>query len=488
MALSGSSIVSIDDISKGDLDELFELADRICARPGFGTRLASGVVAATLFYEPSTRTRLSFESAMLRLGGGNISVADVRSSSVTKGETLADTVRVVSGYADLIVLRHPDDGAARLAAEYATVPVINAGDGGHEHPTQTLCDLYTLRAQHGHIQGLTVALCGDLSHGRTIHSLIFALARLGANMVFVPGDGKDVPDHVVRRLRRDFGAVVQKREMGELRVLFGEAVSAEEKVFVDAIYMTPTEQNQLALLPEVRIAMDAKSGMAIYVTRLQKERDHQTSDDGLMVRRYPRVSKALLAHSNFKDVSILHPLPRVNEISTDMDDDPRGLYFKQSAYGVPIRMALLCKMLNLEDSQDLHRGWQPLRSAIPIRPSMFLVASPDFACTNDNCITRHEAPRNRAYYELIRDDVAVARLRCAFCDVESDFAVAGNTASRTYFGQRQLHRMRKPVAPQHLRFFKTEQDALDAGFRAPRRPVSAAQRHGESRRLEAVQT
>ena len=157
---------------------------------------------ATLFYEPSTRTRLSFESAMHRLGGAVISSADMHASSAAKGESLADTVRVVGGYADLIVVRHPHDGAARVAAEYAPCPVINAGDGSREHPTQTLCDLYILRRKKGHLKGLTVALCGDLKFGRTVHSLIYALARFGANIVAVPYGGMDVPDYVLERRRR----------------------------------------------------------------------------------------------------------------------------------------------------------------------------------------------------------------------------------------------------------------------------------------------
>ncbi|HEX4211418.1 MAG TPA: hypothetical protein VHY56_13560, partial [Candidatus Binataceae bacterium] len=181
-------LVSIDDLESAEIERIFELADGFSAaiEAGRPPAIASGLIMATLFYEPSTRTRLSFESAMHRLGGSVISSADMHASSAAKGESLADTVRVVSTYADMIVVRHPYDGAARVAAEYATVPIINAGDGSREHPTQTLCDLYVLRRKKGHLKGLTVALCGDLKFGRTVHSLIYALARFGANIVAVP--------------------------------------------------------------------------------------------------------------------------------------------------------------------------------------------------------------------------------------------------------------------------------------------------------------
>ena len=187
MSLTGRNVVSIDDLSNEEIERVFRLADEIAESPRRFWGRATAKVLATLFYEPSTRTRLSFESAMQRLGGGTISQADMSASSASKGETLADTARVVGKYADAIVLRHPWEGASHLAARYAGVPVINAGDGGHEHPTQTLCDLYTLRKRHGALQGLTVALCGDLQTGRTIHSLAFALARFQANVFFVPG-------------------------------------------------------------------------------------------------------------------------------------------------------------------------------------------------------------------------------------------------------------------------------------------------------------
>ena len=199
---------------------------------------AHGLIMATLFYEPSTRTRLSFESAMHRLGGAVISSADMHSSSAAKGESLADTVRVVSAYADVLVVRHPYDGAARVAAEYAPVPVINAGDGSREHPTQTLCDLYILRRKKGRLKGLTVAICGDLKFGRTVHSLIYALARFGANIVTVPYGGMDVPDYVLERVAAERNYSFSTVSIDELKSQAGG---------LDALYLTPSAPHQMAL-------------------------------------------------------------------------------------------------------------------------------------------------------------------------------------------------------------------------------------------------
>ena len=250
---------------------MFALADDFAARLERGEQIttAAGLIMATLFYEPSTRTRLSFESSMHRLGGAVISSADMQASSAAKGESLADTVRVVAGYADLIVLRHPHDGAARVAAEYAPCPVINAGDGSREHPTQTLCDLYILRKKKGHLKGLTVALCGDLKFGRTVHSLIYALARFGANIVAVPTSGMDVPDYVLERLAAERNYSFSTVTMDELKSLAGG---------LDALYLTPSAPHQMALFTGDEALRKIPAGEppaaldAFYVTRLQKER------------------------------------------------------------------------------------------------------------------------------------------------------------------------------------------------------------------------
>src|SRR5271163_1341537 len=264
-------LVSIEDLSIDEIERIFVLADTFAAalEGGQNLTLASGLVMATLFYEPSTRTRLSFESAMHRLGGAVISSADMQASSAAKGESMADTVRVVSGYADLIVLRHPHDGAARVAADYAPCPVLNAGDGSREHPTQTLCDLYILRKKKGHLKGLTVALCGDLKFGRTVHSLIYALARFGANIVAVPTSGMDVPDYVLERLAAERNYSFSTVTMDELKSLAGG---------LDALYLTPNAPHQMALftgdeaLRKIPVGEPPAALDAFYVTRMQKER------------------------------------------------------------------------------------------------------------------------------------------------------------------------------------------------------------------------
>src|SRR5580658_7961940 len=238
--LAKIDLVSIEDLAVPEIERIFSLADGFAQKLERGEPLnvASGLVMATLFYEPSTRTRLSFESAMHRLGGAVISSADMQASSAAKGESLADTVRVVSGYADLIVIRHPHDGAARVAAEYAPCPVLNAGDGSREHPTQTLCDLFILRKKKGQLKGLTVALCGDLKFGRTVHSLIYALARFGANILAVPTGGMDVPAYVLERLAAERNYSLSTVTMDELKSLAGG---------LDALYLTPNAPHQMAL-------------------------------------------------------------------------------------------------------------------------------------------------------------------------------------------------------------------------------------------------
>src|ERR1700683_3891137 len=232
-------VVSIEDLAISEIEHIFALADDFSDKLAGSNRIsiADGLIMATLFYEPSTRTRLSFESAMHRLGGAVISSADMQASSAAKGESLADTVRVVSGYADLIVMRHPHDGAARVAAEYSPCPIINAGDGSREHPTQTLCDLYILRKKKGHLKGLTVALCGDLKFGRTVHSLIYALARFGANIVAEPTSGMNVPDYVLERLAAERNYSFSTVTMDELKSLAGG---------LDALYLTPSAPHQMA--------------------------------------------------------------------------------------------------------------------------------------------------------------------------------------------------------------------------------------------------
>ena len=345
-----------------------------------------GLIMATLFYEPSTRTRLSFESAMHRLGGAVISSADMQASSAAKGETLADTVRVVSAYADLIVVRHPRDGAARVAAEYAPCPVLNAGDGSREHPTQTLCDLYILRRKKGHLRGLTVAICGDLKFGRTVHSLIYALARFGANIVAVPYNGMDVPDYVLERVATESKYGLSTVTMEELRSLAGG---------IDALYLTPSAPHQMALFTS---EMPLEGGLpaavapaaldAFYLTRLQRERmdDKEGRDDN-----YGHFDARALRTSRTHEAVVMHPLPRTDELAYELDSDPRAVYFEQAAAGVPVRMALIAWLLEQHGTERV----RPLAAA----PAIRFKTHPAPRCPNPGCISRHEgaylAPRFR---------------------------------------------------------------------------------------------
>ena len=450
------SLVSMDDLTTSDIEAIFKLADNIRAERQAYFGRAAGKILATLFYEPSTRTRLSFEAAMQRLGGGVISTWDVSATSVAKGESLADTVRVVGAYADVIVLRHPSEGAAKLAAEYSPVPVINAGDGGHEHPTQTLCDLYTLRDHHGSLEGLTVALCGDLRYGRTVHSLAFALARFKANIKFVPGDDKEIPEYVLHRLKRDYGALVQKEQMGILSALFGDTPLDGNVPTVDAIYMTPTDPHQLALSSEegTRLDVSITSGdsFSIYVTRRQTER----SSDKTGATAYPKLTTKALR--KFKNISILHPLPRVDEISPDIDEDQRSLYFKQASFGIPVRMALLLYMLGLDAEIPF------TQRETSNRPAQGLVYErPGFDCSNNACIANQEQIFAHPQFEVSRDHGYT--LRCLYCDHETTPAYVGNTQSGIYYPAERLDTVLPPISPSHVRFFTSSTAAEAADFR-----------------------
>lgn len=305
-SLKGRSFVNALDFSPEEYAALFSLADEIRARPTEFATACQGAILATLFYEPSTRTRLSFETAMLRLGGKILTVADPQTSSVAKGESLADTVRTVGSFADAIVIRHPREGAALLAARYSPVPVINGGDGAREHPTQTLTDLYTIRAYKGALADLTIAFCGDLRYGRTVHSLIRALSRYPRKrFLLVSPEELRLPEPL-RREVEDQGAVVQEMERME------EA------------------------LPETDV---------LYMTRVQKERFFN-EEDYLRLRDFyiltPERLKALKPGA-----IIMHPLPRVTEITYAVDTDPRAVYFQQVRYGVYVRMALLASILGV---------------------------------------------------------------------------------------------------------------------------------------------
>ncbi|MEX0841490.1 MAG: hypothetical protein WD039_04300 [Xanthobacteraceae bacterium] len=331
-------VVSINDLTNREIETIFEVAQSYLKdladksypyRIARSTNVAAKHLLATVFYEPSTRTRLSFESAMLRLGGQTITSADPNTSSAAKGESLADSARVISNYADIIVIRHPRDGAARLAAEYSNVPVVNGGDGSHEHPTQTLCDLFTLKQKNKSLKGLNVTIAGDLKNSRTVHSFVYALARFGAHIAPMPAPGMELPPHVDRRLREEF------------RCTF------DADGPIGAFYRTPEEPHQPALFspPDFEIYRANKEQRekiaAVYVTRFQKERA------GEQDQPYLKVDAEFLKEPKFSRASVLHPLPRVGELSASFDSDVRAMYFQQAAYGVPIRMALISLMLGL---------------------------------------------------------------------------------------------------------------------------------------------
>lgn len=296
------------DLSVEETDKLLNLANDIEKNPEKYAHACAGKKLATCFYEPSTRTRLSFEAAMLNLGGSVLGFSSADSSSAAKGESVSDTIRVISCYADICAMRHPKEGAPLVASEKSTIPVINAGDGGHQHPTQTLTDLLTIHSLKGHLDNLTIGLCGDLKFGRTVHSLIHALIRYpNVKFVLISPEELRVPSYI----REDV--------LAKNNVPFKEVVRLEEA------------------LPELDI---------LYMTRVQKERFFN-EEDYIRMKDFYILDKTKMELAP-EDMLVLHPLPRVNEISTEVDDDPRAVYFKQAQYGVYVRMALILTLLGVE--------------------------------------------------------------------------------------------------------------------------------------------
>ena len=298
------------DFSTEELDRLFDLANDMEAHMDKYAHVCDGKKLATCFYEPSTRTRLSFEAAMLNLGGQVLGFSDAGSSSASKGESVSDTIRVISCYADICAMRHPKEGAPMVAASKSGIPVINAGDGGHQHPTQTLTDLLTIRSLKGRLSDLTIGLCGDLKFGRTVHSLIHALVRYeNIHFIFISPEELKVPDYITDMLK-------------EKKIPYKEVIRLEDS------------------LPDLDL---------LYMTRVQRERFFN-EEDYVRLKDFYILDKAKLTHAR-SDMLILHPLPRVNEISVEVDDDPRAMYFKQAQYGVYVRMALIYTLLGLDKKQ-----------------------------------------------------------------------------------------------------------------------------------------
>lgn len=348
------SIIDVLDLSAEELEELIRVAEDIMDNPAQYSEKCKGKQLATLFFEPSTRTRLSFESAMCSLGGSVLTVSDSGTSSVSKGESIADTIRTVSCFVDIAAMRHPKEGAALVAAETAGIPVINAGDGGHCHPTQTLADLLTIHREHGHFDGLTVGLCGDLKYGRTVHSLINALSRYrDVRFVLISPAELKLPDYMTDQVIKANG------------LEYLETTSLEDA------------------LPELDI---------LYMTRIQRERFDDSDEYERLKDSYElNAEKMKLAKSS---CSVLHPLPRVNEINVDVDGDPRACYFKQVKNGKFMRMALILKLLS--DKKDETEAKEYFT---------------DIRCTNPRCITSVERGIKHKFVKSPNDGA----MYCAYC-------------------------------------------------------------------------
>ena len=300
-------LISPLDLSVEETEEILLLAEDIAKDPTRYSQVCKGKKIATLFYEPSTRTRLSFESAMLNLGGNVLGFSSADSSSAAKGESVADTIRVVSCYADIAAIRHPKEGAPYVASLHSSIPIINAGDGGHQHPTQTLTDLLTIHALKGSISNLTIGLCGDLKFGRTVHSLINALVRYpGIRFALISPEELKLPTYIKT-----------------------DVLEAKNVPYIEAEVLED-------VMPELDI---------LYMTRVQKERFFNEEDYIRLKDRYI-LDKVKMSYAK-EDMLVLHPLPRVNEISVEVDDDPRAVYFKQAQFGVYARMALIMTLLGL---------------------------------------------------------------------------------------------------------------------------------------------
>lgn len=304
--LKNRNLINADDFNVDEINEILNLAEEIIKSPSDFSNLCNGKILGTLFFEPSTRTRLSFESAIHRLGGDCIGFSESASSSTSKGESLADTIRTVSNYTDIIAMRNPKEGSAVLASSYAEVPLINAGDGGHQHPTQTLTDLLTIWMTKKRLDNMTIGLCGDLKFGRTVHSLIKAMSRYENNkFVLISPEELQVPDYIKIFLK---SKNIEFKEVEKMEDVIGE---------LDILYMT----------------------------RVQRERFFNEADYVRLKDSYILDNDKMKLASD--DLAVLHPLPRVNEIATEVDSDPRAVYFKQVRYGVIVRMALILKLLGV---------------------------------------------------------------------------------------------------------------------------------------------
>ena len=474
-------LVSIEDFSNKEIEEIFSIADEmdeIIKNIG-RSDLCYGKIMATLFFEPSTRTRFSFETAIQRLGGGLISAPDMSVTSTKKGETLSDTIKTVSQYADIIVMRHPHDGAAKVASESASVPVINAGDGKHEHPTQTLLDLYTLKKVKGRIKDLTVALCGDLEYGRTIHSLAYGLARFGSNVIFIPAKGHQIPFYVSHRLANVYKMKLRRN------VLPPDLKLIRDKI--DVIYMTPSlGQQDFGFVKKFNIYVKEvylKDNLSkwsqydsVYITRIQKERfaKSEESDETITPKEdYPAISGKLLKYKKYRDTAVMHPLPRVDELPPEVDADKRAIYFKQAAYGVPVRMALIVYLLGLKKVGFKAR--EITHEKMPSAKEIIYIS-----CENQNCISHHEKkvlPQKFRYPKREKDSGVHALIyTCTYCDIEVRATHAGSSKIKKYV---KIHpaldeKIKEWRDREYLVVFKSEEEAKEKGFK-PYKPKGGNQ-------------
>lgn len=351
------SIIDIDELSVEELDKIIKRACDIMENPKKYSKACEGKKLATLFYEPSTRTRLSFEAAMMELGGNVLGFSSASSASVSKGESVSDTAKVISCYADIIAMRHPYEGAPLVAAESASIPLINAGDGGHAHPTQTLADLLTIYREHGRLNNMVIGLCGDLKYGRTVHSLIKAMIRYeGVSFVLISPRELSLP------------AYIKTEVLEKNNVTFAETTSLEEAI------------------PKLDI---------LYMTRIQRERFDDLDEYERLKDSYVLTKSKLAAAKEI--MSVLHPLPRVNEISVDVDDDYRACYFKQALYGKFMRMSLILSLLE--------------GSAGTIREKVIAQDKKKPKCMNPKCISQIEQELPQRF--KIGTDACT---RCAYCD------------------------------------------------------------------------
>lgn len=304
MDLKGHDIISIEDLSRGDLNNIFSVSEKMLPLAKTSTDICKGKILASLFFEPSTRTRLSFESAMHRLGGSVIGFADAQATSAKKGETLSDTIRMSASYSDIIAMRHPAEGAVKVAAEVSDVPVINGGDGGHQHPTQTLLDLFTILKEKGCVEGLKIGLFGDLKYGRTVHSLAYALSLFPKVRVYcISPNQLKMPEYVLNQIA-------------------AKNIDVSEHEEIESV------------IPQLDV---------LYATRIQKER-FGSEKEYFDVKGRNIIDRKIMSLAK-KDMILMHPLPRVDEIAYEVDSDPRAVYFRQAAYGLPVRMALIALLL-----------------------------------------------------------------------------------------------------------------------------------------------